>query len=87
MTTDHEPLSFGLQYKCGSHSGPNPPAFCRGCGRPMRVTVEARRYAHFDSETGAEQFERHARCPRPWWDWFRLHDHAVEDAHHDWPWL
>jgi hypothetical protein len=83
--------SFGLQYMHGSHRGPNPPAFCRGCARPMRITSEPRRYDRFDPETGAEQFERHARCPRQWWDRFlhpgTFHDHAVEDEHGDWPWL
>lgn len=88
---DEELLSFGLQYERGQHRGPNPPAFCRGCGRAMRITTEPRRYARFDPVAGAERSERHARCSRPWWDGFlhlaTFHDHAVEDAHHDWPWL
>jgi len=52
----------------------------------MRVTVEPDRYEPFDSTTGEPQTERHARCSHPWWD-IRSHDHAVEDSHHDWPWL
>jgi len=83
-----EPLNFRIQYRDGSHEGSEPPAFCRACGRPMRVTVEPRRYDPFDERTGERQMERHARCTRPWWAKFvGFHDHAVEDEHHDWPWL
>lgn len=77
------PLAFGLQYERGQHRGPKPPAYCRSCGRAMRITTWSDGY---DATTGALIMRRYAKCPAPWWD-LRIHDRAVEDEHHDWPWL
>lgn len=85
-----ETPSFGLQYRYGSHKGPMPPAFCRGCGKPMAISVEPDRYEPFDATTGQPRTERHARCPKPWWARLNptiAHDHAVQDEHGDWAWL
>jgi len=82
------PPNFGLQYRHGSHRGPTPPMHCRQCGRSMQISVETDRYQPFDAETGERRFERHTRCSRPWWAAFTgFHDHGVEDAHGDWPWI
>lgn len=80
--------SFGLAYKYGSHQGPSAPAFCRGCGAPMRI---GRRSRGYNQTTGEQEWERTATCSRSFLlrslSFWQMHDHAVEDFHGDWPWL
>jgi hypothetical protein len=89
--TEAELPNFGLQYLHGSHLGPQPPAACRDCGRPMRL-YETRGYwrvaePSFDSN-GKPNIVRYAECSAPWvkrlWG---FHDHAVQDSNGDWPWV
>ena len=78
--------SIGMGYKHGSHRGPNPPKFCRGCGRPMVLGIRA---DGFDVDMGTPKFVPTARCTAPWWcNWVgaTVHDEAEQDAYGDWPW-
>ncbi|HXJ63840.1 MAG TPA: hypothetical protein VNN79_08810 [Actinomycetota bacterium] len=85
---------FGQQYRNGSHRGPNPPAHCQRCGRPMRVyetqgAIEAAE-SRFKPD-GSPNLVRHAKCSAPLLlrllDIFGFHDHALQDQHGDWPWI
>jgi hypothetical protein len=88
MTEQNAPLHFGLQYRDGSHEGPEAPKHCRSCGRPMRLysTLGFRQHAKFNSD-GTPNVIRHAECSRPWFDVRGFHDHAIADEFGDWPWV
>jgi hypothetical protein len=78
------PLHFGLGYRLGSHRGPLPPAFCRACGRPMRLY---RRKDGHDGATGEQRYVNVAKCSAPWWRLSFDHDTAEQDVFGDWAWL
>lgn len=82
------PLHFKQQYRLGAHPGPEPPARCGQCGRRMVVEVRRDRWQPYDRETGQVRIVTYAKCSRPWWaNIFGVHDLAMEDEDHQWPWL
>ena len=73
-----------MQYLLGSHKGPFPPNFCRGCGREMRVSEK---FLKFNENTGQEIYLRIAKCSAPWWSRLKFHDSAEQDECGDWLWV
>ncbi len=79
--------TIGLGYVQGSHKGPDGPAYCRGCGLPMRI---GSRPDGYDSMTGEPRHVTTTRCSAPWWvRWlhpYTYHDSAEQDLYGNWPW-
>jgi hypothetical protein len=81
--------NFGIQYLHGQHRGPNPPERCQHCGRPMRIyETQGFRFDPKWNSDGTPNIVRHAKCSALGLiRIFGFHDHAVQDAHGDWPWV
>lgn len=82
MTQQRDQPYIGIGYLHGSHKGPDAPAHCRSCGRPMRVRTTNEGY---DPTTGEMRHGQRADCTSRWWQ-FGFHDHAKQDMFGDWPW-